>query len=91
MQASDSLTVTPPFCQQKMIPFNFIISQEVIGLIKFIAFCLTFCFFTWQIRRIAQHLDGRRELHHYVHPTDERPQLERGDDDGAPYYRRPLR
>ena len=76
-----------------MIPYQVFVSVELINFLKFFVLSITLCFVTWQIRKFAQHLDGRRELHHYVHQSDqdERPQLVKGEEDGATYYRRPLR
>jgi hypothetical protein len=71
------------FVNQKM-PFNFFISQEIITLLKLFIFAFTFCFVTWQIRKTAQYLDGRRELHHYVHSgmsENQLPVIRRGGDD----------
>ena len=71
------------------MPYNFFISQEIITLLKMLIFAVTCCFVTWQIRKTAQYLDGRRELHHYVHPEisgHHLPVIRRGgDEDDADY------
>jgi hypothetical protein len=80
----------PAFCQSKMIPINYIIFQDIINAIKFVALILGTCFIFNAVRKFAEVID--RHYPSKFEVSDERPQLEeRSDEDGITYYHRPLR